>query len=391
MQPEQIRSFWKLLRTQDLSRAALGATKNLLNFLCSLSIGAWDTRWADLLARLPLPKADKYAAVRAGDVFLSIEEEAAIVRALDGFAAQARRRELPYSWTQRAAILICSFQFGMRAKQIALLRLRDIRVWEDGVENTPTVHLTFRMLKQRWSQRALPMVRKVKREWCPIFVTLVGMATEKGLDGNKPVFQRTPDEVAQEVLGQTRLMGRARTTRELRHTVAQRLVDAGATGEELAAYMGHSSLETGLVYYRSSASQAELINRALGASSTYKRLAKIAHNRFISEQELASLKEGQQIGGTPHGIPISGIGGCSSGQPACPFNPVTSCYGCRKFMPVVDLDIHKRVLADFRGVVRSFYCSSREGSNSPAYLQLQRTIDSVQAVIEELESNTSES
>jgi hypothetical protein len=75
------------------------------------------------------------------------------------------------------------------------------------------------------------------------------------------------------------------------------------------------------VYFRTSASHAERVNRALGASDIYRRVARIAHDRFISPEELAQLKGDQQIAGVPHGIPIAGIGGCTSGQLACPYNP----------------------------------------------------------------------
>ena len=117
----------------------------------------------------------------------------------------------------------------------------------------------------------------------------------------------------------------------------------------------------------------------------YRRVAKIAHDKFISPEELAELKGEQQIAGVPHGIPIIGIGGCGTGQPSCPYNPITSCYGCRKFMPVTDLELHKRVLADMRGVVLFFEKASRGDVDSPAFMQLQRTISSIQQVIYELE------
>jgi hypothetical protein len=90
------------------------------------------------------------------------------------------------------------------------------------------------------------------------------------------------------------------------------------------------------VYFQTSANQAERVNKALGISPIYRQLAKIAHDRFISPKELADLKGEQQIAAVPHGIPISGIGGCSSGQPACLFNPVTSCYGMRDWQAPLD-------------------------------------------------------
>ena len=180
------------------------------------------------------------------------------------------------------------------------------------------------------------------------------------------------------------ILGWSRSATELRHTAAQRLVDSGATQEELAAFMGHTELDSGLVYYRASASQCELVNKALAISPIYKKVVEIARGRFISRAELAELKGDQQIGGAPHGILITGIGGCSSGQPQCPFNPVTSCYTCRKFMPVRDAGVHEQVLAEFRKIVTFFYQSSHGDSSSPAYLQLRRTLTEIEALIDQV-------
>jgi hypothetical protein len=250
----------------------------------------------------------------------------------------------------------------------------------------PAVHLTFTMIKQRHGRRA--MVRKVKREWSPLFVELAARVRQSGCAGTERVFGLNPDKLASRLAQTTEhILGHRRYATELRHTAAQRLVDAGASEEELAAFMGHTHLDTGLMYFQSSASQAERVNRALGISPVYQRVMKIAHDRVISPQELAELKSEQQIGGVPHGIAITGIGGCSSGQPACPYNPVTSCYGCRKFMPVNDIAVHNQVLSDLRTVVNFFHTASRGESVSPAYAQLRRTINNVDAVITELEAD----
>jgi hypothetical protein len=153
-------------------------------------------------------------------------------------------------------------------------------------------------------------------------------------------------------------------------------VDAGATEEEAAAFLGHSDLDTPLIYFNSSPSQAERVNRALGVSAVYQQVVKIAHDCFISPAELVSLKGDQQVAGVPHGIPISGIGGCSSGQPNCPYNPVLSCYGCSRFMPVSDVWVHTAVLNDLRSVLKVFYTASRAERGSPAF-QLEQTIAKV--------------
>lgn len=56
-------------------------------------------------------------------------------------------------------------------------------------------------------------------------------------------------------------------------------------------------------------------------------------------------------------------------------------------MPLHDKVMHECVLAAMREVVTFFDQSSRGNTRSPAYLQLQRTIAEIQAVIEELEGN----
>jgi hypothetical protein len=338
------------------------------------------------VSQLPYPKIDKYASVRDGDVFLTIAEEGTIVRHIDGVCAQlqAETSTISNDLLKTTAILISSYQFGLRPKQIAMLEMRNIRIWSDGLEDGPAVHLTFTMIKQRSAKRVFPMVRRVKREWSPIFTALFHGARKKGLAGTDHVFQLNPGECGKQIADTLELvLQHRRTAGNLRHTAAQRLVDAGASEEELAAFMGHSDLNTGLIYFQSSPAQAERVNRALGISATYQRVARIAHNRFITPEELADLKGDQQIGGVPHGIPITGIGGCSQGQPSCPFNPVMSCYGCTRFMPVADVTVHQKVMADLRGILTLFYAASRGERGSPAF-QLEPTISNVQAVIDEL-------
>jgi len=207
-------------------------------------------------------------------------------------------------------MLLCSYQFGMRPVQIASLTMRDVRVWDDDNEKIPAVHLTFRKVKQRRSSKTLPLPRKVKRDWASIIIEQHRRAKEKGLTGEHRFFEaNSANEVSAAIIAlASEITGTEVSATDLRHTAAQRLVDAGASQEELAEFLGHSDITTGLVYYQTSANQAERVNKALGISEVYQRIAKIAHDHFISPDELAELKGEQQIAGIPHGIPIAGIG-----------------------------------------------------------------------------------
>jgi len=383
--PQNLRSEWNKLHAREIHYVAFAPISSFLGYLCRFSIGNWDSIWLDLIKQLPYPKRDKYANVRVGDVFLTFEEEATIIRHIDDVCQKIATQQSAFAdrLLERTAILVCSYQFGFRSKQIAMLEMRNIRIWNDGVDEFPAVHLTFSMIKQRTSKRVFPMVRRVKREWSVLFVELFERAKLRGMSGADHVFRRKPTEISNAILDLTESLGSRRGATELRHTAALRLVDAGASEEELAAFLGHTDLNTGLVYFTSTRSQAERINQALGVSSTYQNVMKIAHGRFISPDELAGLKGDQQIAGVPHGMPIAGIGGCELGQPSCPNNPVMSCYGCSRFMPVVNARIHMQVLGDLRDVMKLFYVSSHAERGSPAF-QLESTIAKVQAVIDEL-------
>jgi integrase len=395
--PTGILRQWMILRSRDLPMTAYSCVKTVLRMLCRHRLNGWSESYLEFLSGLPWPARDAHAGVRSGDVFLSVEEEACIVRYLDSIADQVATESGNTAGALRsaldeAAMVLCAYQFGMRPVQIAKLQMRNVRIWHDVSESMPAVHLTFHMAKQKSESSRRPLTRKVKREWAPIFASLYAIRQAERTPGSARFFvvESAKDAGSRIASVVRKLIGSndRGTPTDLRHTAAQRLVDAGASHEELAEFLGHSHIQTGLVYYATSATHAERVNRALGASDIYRRVAKIAHDRFISPEELTQLKGDQQIAGVPHGVPIAGIGGCSSGQPACPYNPITSCYGCRKFMPLHDKTMHERVLAEMREVVIFFDQSSRGDIRSPAYLQLQRTIADIQAVIEELEGET---
>lgn len=386
--PDAARPFWDTLRAKSFPMSAFVGLKALLRFASERRLGLWTPLYLPFIsASLPLPTIDKYAAVRTGDVFISVDEEALLVRWIYEHATKAS--SLSNKKLTDAGIVICNYQFAMRPKQIGLLRRRDCRLLISP-SGELSVHLTFKMIKQRTASAApTPLIRKIKREWAPLFAEIYARGNTD--PGDAYLFGHASSASISTRLSELlpEILKSDRSATDLRHSGAMRQVDAGASAEELAEFMGHSSLESGLVYFDSSPTQAERVNQALGISETYQRLAILGRERFISHEDLVALKGEQQIAGAPHGIPIAGIGGCEIGQPSCPYNPITACYGCPKFMPVSEIGIHKQVLSDFRGVVKFFYDTSRGESESPAYLQLKRTICEVNAVIEELE-NTDE-
>ncbi|MDH0340252.1 site-specific integrase [Chromobacterium haemolyticum] len=246
----------------------------------------WSSDYNYLIAHsLPLPAQDKYASVRSGDVFLSLEEEAAVVRLLDEIAGCLHKTpgQINLAKLNDVAMLMCSYQFGMRPLQIASVRHRDVRVWGDGDTVNPAVHITFPMIKQKTASNSRPLTRKVKHEWSILIRELHFRRYESGASGEDRLFAMGSGQEAGRRISDllTKLIPGGATATDLRHTAAQRLVDAGASQEELAEFLGHSDITTGLVYYATSANQAERVNKALGLSAIYSKVAKIAHDKFI--------------------------------------------------------------------------------------------------------------
>lgn len=382
--PNEARNIWDRIRVKVPYPQVFVALTALLRFVSENNIGAWRPAYLSFISSsLPLPPRDKFSAIRSREVFISVQDEAKLIRWIQ--TRSKAPRDLSLEALIDTALVICSYQFAMRPKQIGSLRRRDCRVLTTGT-GEKTVHLSFRMIKQRNAAlKRMPLVRKVKREWASIF-TEIHLRTSH-VDGSAHLFSYSDtSKISKRICALLlEITGTEWTPTDLRHSGAMRLVDAGASAEELAEFMGHSNLETGLIYYDASATQAERINQALGISATYREVTRLGTTKYISTDELMTLKGDAQIAGAPHGFPIAGIGACKKGQPSCPFNPVTACYGCPKFLPVADVEIHIEVLKTFREVVNLFYNSSRSENASSAFLQLRQTISAVQAVIGDLE------
>lgn len=391
--PLRIKQVWATLFARNLPIYTFVGLKALLVYLSARHLCGWSPEYREFIGTaLPAPTRDKYSKVRTGDVFLSAEEEAQVVIYLEHLATQCRQEaeRVDDSALFEGGMLLCSYLFGMRPYQIAQVKVKDVRIWGSTEQDTPTVHVTFYMVKQKRRASALPITRRVKQEWSPIIARLFEKVRSSSCSGESRLFQVSSAREVSLAIQRlaTKIADVETSAMDLRHTAAQRLVDAGASQEELAEFLGHSDITTGLVYFQSSPNQAERVNKALAISPIYRQVVKIAHAKFISPDELAGLKEEQQIAGVPHGIPITGIGGCEIGQPSCPYNPITSCYGCRKFMPVTEIELHKQVLMDMRGVVNFFVDAARGEKTSPTFMQLKNTLIAIQDVIAELEGET---
>ncbi len=381
IKPERLPSFWasEVLPTL-LGKSDATAIKSFLRFLCRRLFAEWHPAYAQIISGLPTPHQDLYKRIRSGECFIPALDQRLFATRLDAASKQLRDKprtnKLSINVIRDYCILCLCFQYGLRPGQIARISATDIRVFETGA-----LHIAFPLTKQR--KVSSKIVRRVKRDWCSLFLTYLKHAPAPPAK----FFGFTPRDVTETVQTMTQaLCGNAYTPGDFRHTASQRLVDSGASAVSVAEFLGHSTLNAGAVYYDTSANQAELINRALSISPIYSTVHQVARTRTLSRQLLERTSAEKIVSGMPHGIPITGIGKCSVGQPNCNFNPIFSCYNCRHFIAINEQNIHRNVLNDLRKVSRSFYDAERLTNASPAFLQLQETLDAIQRTLNELSS-----
>lgn len=382
--PEEYRRLWINEISASEPWSYCRDIRVMLHSLCNQSIAGWKPELRAYVSLLESPRRDIYKTVRTGECFLPLEHQSLIIEHLDTLAARVLKDKSSISTTtlRDSCLLILSHQYGVRPGQSARVKYIDVRSYESGA-----VHLSLPLLKQRGAETMRKITRKIKIEWCPIFIEYT-KRHHAIISGNAPLdsyFKLAPKQLSAILSNlMDKLTGTRWSPTDLRHTAAQRLADAGTSHIVLSEFMGHSTTLSANVYFDTSQTQAQRINQALGISHIYSTVASVAKTRTIDKDKLLNLPADQQIGGVPHGIPIAGIGGCTIGQSVCTKNPILSCYTCRKFMPLSDPAIHESVVETLRPIVSEFLNASRFNDESPAYTQLKRMFQAALDVSEEI-------
>jgi hypothetical protein len=387
--PHEVRCKWDMELYPLFDNVIVADSfKRVLHSFCAASIGHWRPEFSDYVSKFRVPPTDVYRSVKSGECFVPAEHQQLFYEALDQLAARAH--ETTYDAVEQlraAAIAALIDQHAFRPGTISRLKQADVRSFEGGA-----LHIAAVVIKKQDGTERRRITRRIRREWVPIFTAFGRLRDHLPRLRDTPFenfFALTPDGVSQAVMEfMKQSTGDRWTATDLRHTAAQRLVDAGASADQLAEFMTHTSRMSGLVYYDQSPTQAHRINQALAVSPTYAAVVEVHRTKTIDKMALLGLPDDQQIGGVPHGIALAGIGACSLGQLLCPKNPVLSCYGCRKFLAVSDPDVHDDVVDKLRPVVLEFEAAARGHDISPAFTQLRRTLVSAQAIARELREGT---
>lgn len=376
--PRLARGLWET-KVLDVDTAKAG--KTLLKLACKVGLGDWTASHLDLARSLDT-RAKRGLQAQRGKLkrrekLLPVSTQADVVRVLDEAAATEALSE---KHVEGLAALALVFQHGMRPVQLLALRMEHLPPPNKDATGEIALVVSFHAGKKQTDDPS-EMLRQVKPEWVSLVNRLRLAAVHAG---RARLFSCTSNEALwAKVTKACKEFGLHIDFKAygLRHTSVQSLADAGHDRKSIQGFLGHSNLNAATTYLRASRQQGQLVNKALGASKLYENIVALSKDSFISVRQLIDADEEQQVGGVVGGRLVAGIGICKTGQPSCRFNPVTSCYGCRRFMPVADSFAHQEAIAGMRDQVK-VYLSDGTAENSPAFMQLAAAISGAQQALE---------
>lgn len=385
------KSVWELDGYNSVTENFAMVLRSISKFMCEMSLCGWSLDDREYIRGWKWFPPKNVSNVEHGvSYYLTPSQERRVISYFDELAL--RPNQYPLHVLRNATVLYFCYQFGMRPIQIGSITANDVSCFK--TEGKDIVHVTFYKAKQRKSKAREPLLRKVKREWASIITKyLVVRETsperQSDLVRADSLFNLTPAQISVNVQSlSTTLIGKGISPTLFRHIAAQRMADLGMSQLELAEFMGHSDIDSCLIYFKNSATQGQIVNRALGLSEIYNKVKEFTEFGLIGTDDLNALPEDQQVGGAAHGIPLAGIGGCAIGQSMCELSPAISCYTCAKFMPLNNLKMHKNVANELRGVIASFVKAGRNDSSNPAFAQLTRTMERLTSTIEWIEAES---
>ena len=367
--------IWDTLIFPRITHSSDGnCIRSLLRYFADVGIGEWNSSYKSWIANLSNVKSNAFQAVRDQSTFIPISDQHKIIHFLNYSARRASSRTMHRIELEEAAVLAMAFSYGVRPIQMALMTPNDITL-----TNHEQTRLRYPWRKQKNDLKSRWKIQRVKSEWSPIFEhlqkeRLLRPVTRSGI--HRLLFEKTQRDIG--IL----LRGAAEwacdipySANNFRHTSHQRMADAGYSMEEIAEAHCQSVPEVSLVYIENAASEAEIVNRALGLSTVYSAVLEVAKTKTIDKQKLMGIPEEKQISGMPHGVPIAGLGACTRGQGNCEWNPVTSGYSCVDFIAVDDPELHREVAHGLREVVMDFHRAAKGDSANPAFTQLRDVIE----------------
>lgn len=188
-----------------------------------------------------------------------------------------------------------------------------------------------------------------------------------------------PQEIKNQIVNKEFILPRL-TTYDFRHNVGHSLALAGASADEIAYMLGHSSLIAAAYYISATPELAMLKSKALGDNPVWQNMVNLLLTGYATDEAKWSKRT---VSGTIGGQLHIKIGGCERPDEQCHLAKARSCYSCFYFRPFSNLSKHRAVLHCVnQELVDTLEVSEKSGnSKNPAINVLADLKTEVQMVI----------
>lgn len=174
---------------------------------------------------------------------------------------------------------------------------------------------------------------------------------------------------------------------QFRHNAAHSLAMRGATAEDVAFILGHSSTVVARHYIMATPQLALVRLKALGMNATWQSIIQLMlTGELVYSEQWSGRKVAGVIGGRLH----YHVGGCTRNCEKCPFAEVRGCYSCIYFRPFIDGEHLEVLYSIHKEIVQTVTLSESVGDMAnPAITMLTKMRDEVMIVMKRIEKRFS--
>jgi integrase len=195
---------------------------------------------------------------------------------------------------------------------------------------------------------------------------------------NRQMLRFAPEDI-REAINNNLMLQPLYNSYDFRHNVGHSLAMSGASADEIAYILGHSTLVAAKNYIMATPELALVRAKVLGTNPVWQTMISMMLTGSIIQK---SDWKGKEVFGVIDGSIHTGIGGCSRSYVDCPFSEVRACYGCLYYNPFVEGD-HQSVLSSIKNeLIDLIEISDSIGcSNNPLIQVHESTKIEVESVI----------
>lgn len=365
--------------------------------LCTINFPGFPYNNLEDLEFIPRPVNDSWLNYQNIDNVLSIHDKNLINKGIKEISIRISSTEghrITEQELMDSSVLGLCYTCGIRPVQLARLAIMDLRI-DSSCSNDDfkrySISIPYAKQQKLIVDKALIAIpsdladilqeyqRRLNKKQDEQFFD-VGFAATGFVDRaiNRQMLRFSPKDI-REAINNNLMSQPLYNSYDFRHNVGHSLAMSGASADEIAYILGHTTLVAAKHYIMATPELALVRAKALGTNPVWQTMISMMLTGSITQK---NHWKGKEVFGVVDGSIHTDIGGCSRSYTDCPFSEVRACYGCLYYHPFVEGD-HQSVLLSIKNeLVDLIEISDSTGcSNNPLIQVHESTKIEVESVI----------